>query len=183
MLMSAYLQRLPQPAIRLDRRLPRKQSERGASVVEFAIILSLLFLLVFGIIQFGIAFNRDQGLNAAAREAARVAAVGGSESEVRARLNESQSLFQDSDIQLKIDYSLDNGSNYTGICNDATSSPHKCTATSSPCGTGGIGSLVRVTASVPGTAGGGAYAIVIPLWGNAKINFSAEGAFRCENKT
>src|SRR5437588_12417952 len=50
-------------------------SERGASAVEFAIIASLLFMVLFGTIQFGIAYNRYQGLNAAAREGARVGAL------------------------------------------------------------------------------------------------------------
>ncbi len=45
--------------------------ERGAAAVEFALVLPLLVLLVFGIVQFGIAYNRVQGLQAAAREGAR----------------------------------------------------------------------------------------------------------------
>jgi Flp pilus assembly protein TadG len=50
--------------------------ERGASAVEFALIASLLFMVVFGIIQFGLAFNRVQGLHAGVREGARVGALG-----------------------------------------------------------------------------------------------------------
>jgi hypothetical protein len=49
--------------------------ERGASAVEFALVLPLLLLLVFGIVQFSIAFNRAQGLHAAAREGARLASL------------------------------------------------------------------------------------------------------------
>ena len=52
-----------------------KHNERGAAAVEFAIVLPLLVLLVFGIIQFSIAYNRTQGLHAAAREGARYAAL------------------------------------------------------------------------------------------------------------
>ena len=187
--MSAQLQRLPQPAIRLTRRLPGKQSERGASMVEFAIIISLLFLLVFGIVQFGIAFNRDNGIKAAAKEGARAASVGGSEAEITSRIRDTQSMFASDDIQVKIDYSTDNGTNYVMICNDATNTPHACdkdsggTAPPSPCGVASLGSLIRVTATVPGTVGGGRYAIVIPFWGNAKITFVGDGVFRCENTT
>jgi len=50
--------------------------EKGASVVEFAIILPLLIILVFGIFQFGIAYNSYIALTHAAREGARLAAVG-----------------------------------------------------------------------------------------------------------
>jgi Flp pilus assembly pilin Flp len=52
------------------------RGEDGAAAVEFALLLPLLVLLLFGIIQFGIAFNaRIQATNAA-REAARTAVVG-----------------------------------------------------------------------------------------------------------
>ena len=56
---------------------PRAQrdGERGASAVEFAILLPLLVLLVFGIIQVSLVWNRSQGLHAAAREGARLASL------------------------------------------------------------------------------------------------------------
>ena len=58
------------------RRRPRTQErERGAAMVEFAVILPVLIVLVFGIIHFAIAFNRVQGLHAAAREGARTASI------------------------------------------------------------------------------------------------------------
>ncbi len=44
-------------------------------MVEFAVILPVLIMVVFGIIQFSIAFNRVQGLHAAAREGARTASI------------------------------------------------------------------------------------------------------------
>jgi Flp pilus assembly pilin Flp len=48
----------------------------GAAAVEFALLLPLLVLLLFGMIEFGLAFNtRIQATNAA-REAARLAVVG-----------------------------------------------------------------------------------------------------------
>jgi hypothetical protein len=52
------------------------RGEDGAAAVEFAFLLPLLVVLLFGIIQFGVAFNsRIQATNAA-REAARLAVVG-----------------------------------------------------------------------------------------------------------
>jgi len=54
----------------------RSTGENGAAAVEFALLLPLLVLLLFGFIQFGTAFNaRIQATNAA-REAARLAVVG-----------------------------------------------------------------------------------------------------------
>ena len=52
------------------------RGQDGAAAVEFALLLPLLVLLLFGIIEFGVAFNtRIQATNAA-REAARQAVVG-----------------------------------------------------------------------------------------------------------
>lgn len=50
--------------------------EKGTSAVEFAIILPILIMLVFGIIQFGLVFNKYIAITHAAREGARLAAVG-----------------------------------------------------------------------------------------------------------
>lgn len=52
-----------------------KDPDRGAVAAEFALILPLLILVVFGIIQFAIAFNRQQAVHAAAREGARLASL------------------------------------------------------------------------------------------------------------
>ncbi len=50
--------------------------EKGASAVEFAIILPILIILIFAIVQFGIAFNKYIAVTHAVREGARLAAVG-----------------------------------------------------------------------------------------------------------
>jgi Flp pilus assembly protein TadG len=51
------------------------QSERGQTMTEFALILPLLVVLLFGIIQFGIIFNNYVTLTDAVRAGAREAAV------------------------------------------------------------------------------------------------------------
>lgn len=65
-----------------DTRLPHAVSRRGrirgedgAAAVEFAIVASLFFLLVFGIIDFGFAFHSWNNTANAAREGARRGAV------------------------------------------------------------------------------------------------------------
>ena len=50
--------------------------EQGAAAVEFAIVLPVLVAIVFGIFEFGIAYNNYIALTHAAREGARLAAVG-----------------------------------------------------------------------------------------------------------
>jgi len=58
------------------------RNEQGAAAVEFALILSVLVVILFGITEFGRAFNELETLNSAAREGARVAAVRGSQADV-----------------------------------------------------------------------------------------------------
>lgn len=66
-------------------RIPNKlQREEGAAAVEFALIVGVLVILLFGMLQFGLAFFELQNLRAATREGARVGAVGGDESAIRA---------------------------------------------------------------------------------------------------
>lgn len=57
----------------LARRAP---TDRGAAAVEFALLLPLLLLLVFGIIDFGRALNTQITLTQAAREGARLESLG-----------------------------------------------------------------------------------------------------------
>ncbi len=54
----------------------RLRRRRGAALVEFALISSLLFLLLFGVIEVGLLLGDQAQVGAAAREAARAAAVG-----------------------------------------------------------------------------------------------------------
>ncbi len=54
----------------------RNQLQRGAALVEFALISTLLFLLLFGIIEIGLILGDQAQVGQAAREAARSAAVG-----------------------------------------------------------------------------------------------------------
>jgi Flp pilus assembly protein TadG len=52
------------------------RAERGAAAVEFALLLPLLVALLFGFVEFGIAFNTKIQATNAAREGARIAVVG-----------------------------------------------------------------------------------------------------------
>ena len=57
--------------------------EDGVVAVEFAIISTILFMLVFGIIEFGRTYSQYEVLQGAAREGARRAAVGATSSDVQ----------------------------------------------------------------------------------------------------
>ena len=53
----------------------RKRDDRGAVMVEFAIVLPVLLLILLGIIEFGRAYNTQVSIQAAAREGARELAL------------------------------------------------------------------------------------------------------------
>jgi hypothetical protein len=53
----------------------RRRDERGAAVVEFALILPVLVMFVFGIVEFGRAYSARIELTAAVREGARAEAT------------------------------------------------------------------------------------------------------------
>lgn len=63
-----------------------KMDSRGTVTVEAALITPLLITLLFGIIEFGFIFKDLLLLHQAAREGARVAAVGATTSEIETRI-------------------------------------------------------------------------------------------------
>ena len=54
----------------------RRTAQRGAALVEFALVSALLFLILFGIIEVGLLLGDQAQVGAAAREAARSASLG-----------------------------------------------------------------------------------------------------------
>ncbi len=52
------------------------KSEKGQSLVEFALVLPVLVMLLFGITDFGRAFHAYLTIDHAGREAARAASIG-----------------------------------------------------------------------------------------------------------
>ena len=61
---------------KFDKSKSKLKNEKGTSAVEFALVLPIFIMLVFGIFQFGIAYNNWIAITHAAREGARLAAVG-----------------------------------------------------------------------------------------------------------
>lgn len=59
----------------IGRLLDKLNSQKGASAVEFALLLPVLILLIVGIFQFGLAYNNYLDITHAAREGARMASV------------------------------------------------------------------------------------------------------------
>ncbi len=56
---------------------PGKQSQRGQTLLEFALVAPLMLFFLLGLVDFGIAIDRRLVLDHAVREGARFASVGG----------------------------------------------------------------------------------------------------------
>jgi Flp pilus assembly protein TadG len=84
---------IPHRALREEIVMPRTRprGERGASAVEFALVVPVLLLVLFGIIDFGFAVNRYAIVNNAAREGVREASLGATEAEIRAAVTHGMS--------------------------------------------------------------------------------------------
>jgi Flp pilus assembly protein TadG len=61
--------------VKVDGRQPR--GERGAQVVEFALIVPIVLVIIGAIVQFGFIYNAQVTVTQAAREGARLAAICG----------------------------------------------------------------------------------------------------------
>lgn len=131
----------------------RHREQRGAVAVELAFVLPILILLLFGIVEFSIAYNRTQALHAAAREGARVA---------------SQSYATKADIESRVSSALEPISFATPP--SITISP----STNQPCNLrNGDPVSVQIVTSEE---------IDIPLWpgGPMSVTLTGKGEFRCE---
>jgi Flp pilus assembly protein TadG len=129
--------------------------EDGAAAVEFALIVGLLAILVFGLLEYGLAFWQVQNLRAAAREGARVAAVGGDDTAVQTAIeNASVGSFTSS-------------SDFTR---------------NRVCDRDNAGQEVKITISNPSLSGAvqEAFKINIPFIPLIQLDPELSGTFRCE---
>jgi Flp pilus assembly protein TadG len=136
-------------------RFVARNSEHGASAVEFALILPLLVLFLFGTTTFGLAFARAQGMEAAAREGARLASIGRTVTYadvVGAVRGTGVPTIEAADISVQV-----NGGAGGGWCGDTTD-------------------FVTVRVSVDPDA----YSLPIPLFRDVATDYAATGTFRCE---
>ena len=78
------------------------RSEKGQSMVEFALVLPVLAILLFGIVDVGRIFHASLTLDHVGREAARAASVQEDDAEVRATALERGSSISLTDSQVQI---------------------------------------------------------------------------------
>jgi len=129
----------------------RFRSERGAAAIEFAILLPVLVVLLFGIVEFSLVHNRQQALHAAAREGARVASV------------ETATL---SDVTNAVTGAL------SGIELGSEPAVEVSPDATRPC-LNRVGKTVTVSVNASTT-------LDIPLWSTVDVSLDGEAQFRCE---
>jgi Flp pilus assembly protein TadG len=138
----------------------RVGEQDGAAAVEFALIAPILFMLIFGIIQFGIAWSQKEIFVQAAREGARYAAVG---CEVSTGCTSGQVATRVEDSS--VGYPITGGSGSVGVTVAGT--------TKDGCSSGDTGKLVQVGWSQN-------FQITIPFIPNIDVDAPIQAVFRCE---
>lgn len=140
-----------------------QESESGAAAVEFALILPVLLLLVFGIIYFSLYYNALQGTQAAAREGARLAS-----------LRSSNSAMACASAEAALEgVPVDASSAKFGVANTSNPPDGACSVTSFPCSAGNRDVFMRVRASVT-------FSIPFVSNGSGVKTVSSTAKFRCE---
>lgn len=91
--------------------------EKGQSMAEFAIVLPILVVFLFGVIQFGITFNNYLTLTDAVRAGARTAAVGRQDSdpvgEATAMVRNSAANLNQSNLNVSVSSDWQSGDDVT----------------------------------------------------------------------
>jgi len=126
------------------------RSERGAAAVELALVFPILILLIFGIVEFGRAYNTKLQISAAVREGARGLALGDTLTQVKSTVTNAA----------------------PGLDATALAAPGAVTTSASPCLPG---TSATVTVSYPFT-----YSVPLLFDVSSTITLSATGAMRCE---
>jgi len=78
------------------------KNTRGQAIVEMALLLPLIFLILAGIIEFSLMMNSYLTISHAAREGARLGAVGSTDQEIVDKVNEVASFLDPNNITVVI---------------------------------------------------------------------------------
>lgn len=134
-----------------------KRFDDGATLVEFALLLPVLVMLLFGLVEFGVAYDHQQALTGGAREGARAASIGKTDTEIRDRVTAALG-----------------GSNYDGpVTVTIAATPAPGLTTLGPCDSTNTGATVNVDVSV-------GEKVSIPFVTDRTITLKAKGSFLCE---
>ena len=165
----------------------RARGHRGAALVEFALVLPVLTLFLFGIVQFGIAYDRQQSVNSGAREGARLGALELTTMDdisrsVLASYAASAAAGEDptitvSDSSGTVIGTRDSSGTFlisgTSTHPDTPDPAREDDYTLMPCGRATPSDFIHLEVSTP-------YDITIPFFGVQTVDIDSEAEFRCE---
>ena len=152
--------------------------EKGAALVEFALVMPILAMFLLGIVQFGMAYDAKQSINAAAREGARLAAIPAEPSGAdpgttyEAIAEQVTAVFGEPPDTITVTVHDPGVTLPVRTCTDAGCTPTSAPASASPC-TGQAGRTVVVTATRD-------HDLTIPFVGVRVVTLTGRGEFRCE---
>lgn len=147
--------------------------DEGAAAVEFALVVPMLVMLVFGIITFGFAFAQLQSLNNASRQMARVGVVG--QNTCGTMLSQASAA---DTIGLRYPLTVQVVRAGTSVCtltvdSTGTATAGDTSAVACPSTTASTTSSLTVTTSAP-------VRIQVPLIGSWDRILTGKGVFQCE---
>ena len=147
----------------------RLRREDGAAAVEFALIAGLLAMLIFGMMEYGLAFWQLQNLRASAREGARVAAIGGSGAQVLNAVNQQGNVsLTSANVQVCVP---------PAACQPISAAQKYCALDGQPMDQKVI---VQLPSATLPSGIKSIFKIEIPLLPSITLNPDLSGTFRCE---
>lgn len=169
----------------ISRRARRAAARRdeGAAAVEFALVVPLLLLLVFGIIDFGILFGQNLALSNAARDAARFGVVRQIDGSAGRSCYQVLKRARDASVTIALnpnDVGVTVSRSGTTICSVAAGTALPTTANTAalqklPCkdSVSGTDDQLQVAATYSGR-------MVIPVIPGSSFSLTGKGYFKCE---
>ncbi len=80
----------------------RRKGEKGQSLVEFALVAPIFFLMLFAIVDFGMAFHAWITVTNSAREGARIGAVRANAAEIDTRVRDTAATLDDGNLSVTV---------------------------------------------------------------------------------
>lgn len=80
----------------------RRKGEKGQSLLEFALVAPIFFLVLFAIVDFGMAFHAWITVTNSAREGARLGAVRAPAADIENRVRETASTLDDGNLSVTV---------------------------------------------------------------------------------
>lgn len=156
--------------------------QSGAAAVEFALIMIPLVLILFGIIEFGLAYNRQQGMHAGSREAARVASIGASYADVADAFESAVDTIATADLRLNVTVTEADGTQYSAVpgAGGFAAPSDGVFGAGEPCDGADEAERVQVTVRVSDSD---KYGVSIPFGPIVGQDFESKAVFVCEPRS